>query len=323
MDNSKYIASNVRIFQINYDIEENLVLWSTIASDKYLSFSLYLTTLYENKYESNNSLSINSTQLLFSHKTSQIYLFTYDWIHNLIYYIYLYSISVLHINQMNNSYMIVTSDFAINSVSVEPKESLIFWSECSSAQNQLDTNCRIIKANQDGSQRIAVRDFEKGSVYELTIDSIRRQLFWFDKQNQSIKSIDFDGYNSRIVFKLSKVNLDYYIGGFDLFNGSIYFYCNEFNSTYRKMCTIDANAENTSLAKVNDISDEDLIIESEFRIIHSYRQPKAINRCLNAKCIHLCLPVNESYYRCVCPLYEKTTICKEKVSLIGFDLCFN
>lgn len=224
---------------------------------------------------------------------------------------------------MNNSYIIVTSDFTIKSISVEPKESLIFWSECSNVENQIDTNCRIIKANQDGSQRITVRDFEKGFVYELTIDSIRRQLFWFDKQNESIKSIDFDGYNSRIVFKLSKVHLDRNIGGFDLFNGSIYFYCNENNSTDRKMCTIDASAQNTSIAKVNDISDKHLVIESEFRIIHSYEEPKAINRCFNAKCTHLCLPLNQSYYRCVCPLYETTTTCRQKVSLIGFHLCFN
>ena len=55
-----------------------------------------------------------------------------------------------------------------------------------------------------------------------------------------------------------------------------------------------------------------------FKVFHPDRQPQSPNVCNDNKCSHICIPLNETQYKCVCPTNSYMNhggICNTEVSL--------
>jgi len=134
------------------------------------------------------------------------------------------------------------------------------------------------------------------NVEALTIDFISETILWIDNSLYTLTSIDYFGNNRKIVYQ-SKVHFENAFS-LDTFGGYIYFN-NHFAKTILK---VDVNGNDVSKLATNQI---DFISKNRIntlKIYHSYRQPNGTNRCFNNKCIHLCLPIDNNSYRCVCPI---------------------
>jgi len=263
--------------------------------------------------ESDNSFINMATDL---DGTQTLHHFAFDWIHNLIYHIYNYEVLVANINNLEISKRILETDLSISSFNVHPNESLLFWSEYSGIYNETHShaNSRIMRSNQDGSNKKILRFKGLGLVFELSIDFTSNLLFWFDFQLNVLSSMDFSGNNFRVILKLVDMTFIDSTAGFDLFNNYIYYCCGELNKTSKAICKIDVN--NGNISEIFHLYDREMKIRPDFRFIHESRQPDSDDRCLNSNCSHLCLPLNVTHYRCVCPTSKQIESCIESVSNI-------
>ena len=87
------------------------------------------------------------------------------------------------------------------------------------------------------------------------------------------------------------------------------------------MCKLGVN--DRKIYRSIGIMDGKYNLKNDFRIMDTSRQPNTYNRCLNSKCSHLCLPINASHYRCVCPSNTENKFCKEMVITKNVNLLLN
>jgi hypothetical protein len=232
------------------------------------------------------------------------YLFSIDWIHNLVYYDVNKKIIVFNMTHTKYEFVVIKEVDYITDLLVDPLDSTIFYSTWNKGRNK----GKIMKSSQDGSERTILRDKNIKRPDVLTIDFALKKVIWFDRGLNTFSSTDFNGNN---FLRLGTFKSGSYGFFMDIFDNYLYW-----TQNYRK------SIFKTKLG-VNTIQ-LDYLITSEtnefgsFKIIDPSLQPNSTNRCINHNCSHLCIPININQYRCVCPQLshriDKKT-CTQSVSI--------
>ncbi len=216
-----------------------------------------------------------------------------DWIHNLVYYEIENKIFVLNMTERKYKYMIIEEGDMelILDLSVNPLDSILFYSI-----STWNDNCgKIMKASQDGSNRIELRRQNINFPLALTIDLVLRKLFWIDN-SRKFSSIDFDGNNFITFGRHERIYLHtftYILYYMQIFGNNIY-WTNYGNSILKTKVGVN----NT---QINYLITSETSKFSLFKIIDVSLQPNSTNRCVNNNCSHICIPINTNEYRCICP----------------------
>ena len=113
---------------IGYDLKNNSIFWINNENNEY--YHIHFGQLNNNSYGIIKS-EINNTIKLKNEESHISWIFKYDWIHNLVYFKFLHYIYAQHINQFNfeYKYQILYTPQHIFDLTLDPINSLIFWSE--------------------------------------------------------------------------------------------------------------------------------------------------------------------------------------------------
>jgi hypothetical protein len=175
-----------------------------------------------------------------------------------------------------------------------------------------------MRALQDGSNQTVLID--KGIVEPrvLTIDLMSRKVFWIDNSSKKFLSIDFEGNDLQTILQSKELFTESYF--MEVFGEDIY-WSNYFHNSILKTNKFGLNGTRLNYL-VKSKNDEKF---ESIKIIDSSLQPNSTNRCQNANCSHLCIPIGIYQYRCVCSrnkIYGQK-ICVESVKYPNEELFFN
>jgi hypothetical protein len=177
-----------------------------------------------------------------------------------------------------------------------------------STENRTHSKGKIMKASQDGENRIELRSQNIYLPIGLTIDLVLRKVIWIDKYSNTFSSIDFDG-NNFITFgrRMNSIYLHY----MQILGNNIYWTQGWEKFIFKKKVGVnDTQMDYLITSKIIEFS--------SFKIIDASLQPNSTNRCLNNNCSHICIPINTNQYRCICPqieLQNDTKTCTQSVCI--------
>jgi hypothetical protein len=217
-----------------------------------------------------------------------------DWIHNLVYYNEDKKIIVFNMTHTRYGFVVIEEEENyITDLSVNPLDSVIFY--CS--RGSIPVFGKKMKALQDGSNQTVLRDKNIRGPGVLTIDLVSRKIIWYDFILQTLSSIDFEGNNYKSFYAPKTArNTNHFFDNFQTFVDEIYWSDSEKKSIFKTKLGLNSAQTNHLITLENNA------IQS-FKIIDSSLQPNSTNRCINANCSHLCIPISIDQYRCVCPQF--------------------
>ncbi len=239
-----------------------------------------------------------------------------DWIHNLVYYNKDKMIIVFNMTQTTYEFVIIEELDHIIDISVNPLDSTIFYSTWSQKKG------KIMKSSEDGSERTILTDKNIKYPEVLTIDLVLKKVIWFDRHLNTFSFIDFDGNNFLTFGTFKSRGVKFFI---DIFDHHLYWTEYHKNSIFKTKLGVNV----TKLDYL--ITSQTNKLES-FKIIDPSLQPNSTNRCINHNCSHLCIPINNNQYRCICPQHlndkkkcTKSVSIQKKNSFSGkcFIRCFH
>ena len=215
----------------------------------------------------------------------------YDWVHRIFLWLQ-FSEGVIRI--ANASHVQTTYDFSIRTdpfmsdiVMNVQKSVLVF--------PILGPKPRIEQCNYDGTDQHVL--FAGKPTLQLSIDYHSKRYYFFNLANNSLHSIDFEGNNEIFYVKSSDFSD---IEHFDVYNNDFYYM--RYGSVY-KLLELHHNFDFSDLkSKIQVFSSNKYTLKggyflSMILLKHHHKYP---NRCMQAYCSHLCLPIGQTF-RCVCP----------------------
>jgi low density lipoprotein receptor-related protein 5/6 len=285
--------------EIDFNFYGNYMLW---LEYKILeeSSALYVAPIDKSK---SNSLGIPSMKKLFERQFTSMRM-SFDWIHSLIYVSSSKGIEVVSIDDNDYTYDVVVHNETQGDVAVDPIESVIVWSQWkyleiplfySSYSTGGQYKGKIYKANQDGSNQVLLASDSIEIPFTLTIDLELKTIYWIDKSSHGLFSIDYNGNNKSNIVESKLLFGD--IFSMDVFGDYIYW------SNYERNAILKTNKYGLNKTERITVVHADNDLEG-FKIIDSSRQPNATNKCLNANCSQLCLPLPNEKFRCLCSKYQ-------------------
>ncbi len=171
-------------------------------------------------------------------------------------------------------------------LSVNPLDSFIIYIISDAKEN----HGKIMKILQDGSKRKVLIDENIEIPKGLTFDFKSRKIFWMDKKH--LRSCDYEGNNFQTIFQSGE---SIFSGSIEIFDEDIFW--NTLSAPYLHKTRVTGQIQipyNFTIAPI-------FRWIKSFKIIHYSLQPNSSNRCINARCSHLCLPNSINRYRCVQP----------------------
>ncbi|CAG2112833.1 unnamed protein product [Medioppia subpectinata] len=272
--------------QIDYSLSANLLMWRVIEPEN----ALYVMPIQPS---AENVLGIKRKSLLLRLNKSASIRLSIDWIHNLVFYNIEDKIIAFNLTQPLYGYIVI-NEMIFNTIldlAVNPMDSLLFWSV---SDNSINRRGRIMRASEDGSNQTVLIDTDLREPIALAVDLELKRLYWIDRLLFQFYSVDFNGNDMKSILKSHQLfKLSYYM---TIFGDDIY-WSNYFHSAILKTNKFGLNGTQINyLIKTESGSD----IES-IAIIDPSLQPFSTNRCFQSKCSHLCLPINQRQYHCVCP----------------------
>ncbi|XP_039970015.1 low-density lipoprotein receptor isoform X4 [Bactrocera tryoni] len=231
-----------------------------------------------------------------------------DWIYNHIYFTDTHKCTLELTNFDGNMGKVLIEDGLDipRSIALDPIEGWMYWSDWGASP-------RIERAGMDGSHRTTIINYDVKWPNGITLDLVRKRIYWVDGKLNIIASANYDGSQRRQIL----YSTDYLRHPFSIttFEDSIYW------SDWDKQTVFKANKFNgKGVEPVTAL--HQLQHPMVVHVYHPYRQPDGINHCqaVNGHCSHLCLPaprINERSPRisCACPtglkLMEDRLMCVE------------
>ena len=167
----------------------------------------------------------------------------------------------------------------------------------------------------DGSQ---LKRFEllEEFIRIISIDFSHKRIFYINNKDyiklSPVFSIDYNGEKRRFFGEISHLSQFALIGYFN-----DYLYIKVKNEIHRY------KIDNKSLNYNESLSKEIIVMQNNtidyFKIYDKTLERNVLNICENNNCSHICIPINDTKYRCVCPMNELSSSgysCDLKVNLI-------
>jgi len=299
------------ITELDYNYAKNFMLW--LESSVFDGLSLYMAPIDKTK----PSVRQQTKLLGRSYNSKRL---AYDWLHDLVFVSVSKGVEVYSINDTNNvySYDVIRHNEIQGDVSVDPINGLLVWSQWSYNMVTNEHSGRIVRSNIDGSD-IQVLTRAAKIPNTIAIDISEQIVYWIDAAVYTLNSMNYMSATDATVIMTSR-NLFDASFSMDVFGDQIFWSNYENNAihvTHRKGLN-----RTDRIVLVNAYTDIEGI-----KVLDRTRQTNGTNRCLGAKCTHICLPTKLDY-RCVCSkntnLYadictDETVCCVYMIFEIGFS----
>ncbi|XP_030562387.1 low-density lipoprotein receptor-like isoform X2 [Drosophila novamexicana] len=217
-----------------------------------------------------------------------------DWIYNHVYYTDTHKCTIELTNFDGNMGKVLIED-ALDiprSIALDPIEGWMYWSDWGASP-------RIERAGMDGSHRTTIINYDVKWPNGITLDLVRKRIYWVDGKLNVISSANYDGSQRRQIL----YSTEYLRHPFSISTFEDYIYWTDWD----KQTVFKANkftGEGVEPITAVHMLQHPMVIH----VYHPYRQPDGINHCqaVNGHCSHLCLPaprINERSPRisCACP----------------------
>ncbi|KAH8407013.1 hypothetical protein KR222_004148, partial [Zaprionus bogoriensis] len=240
-----------------------------------------------------------------------------DWIYNHVYYTDTHKCTIEMTNFDGNLGKVLIED-ALDiprSIALDPIDGWMYWSDWGASP-------RIERAGMDGSHRTTIINYDVKWPNGITLDLVRKRLYWVDGKLNVISSANYDGSQRRQIL----YSAEYLRHPFSITTFEDYIYWTDWD----KQTVFKANKFTgegvepiTAVHMVGRPSQclfsffpimwfHSLLLQLQhpmvIHVYHPYRQPDGVNHCqsVNGHCSHLCLPaprINERSPRisCACP----------------------
>ncbi|XP_034664506.1 very low-density lipoprotein receptor isoform X1 [Drosophila subobscura] len=217
-----------------------------------------------------------------------------DWIYNHVYYTDTHKCTIELTNFDGNMGKVLIED-ALDiprSIALDPIEGWMYWSDWGASP-------RIERAGMDGSHRTTIISYDVKWPNGITLDLVRKRIYWVDGKLNVISSANYDGSQRRQIL----YSTEYLRHPFSITTFEDYIYWSDWD----KQTVFKANkftGEGVEPITAVHMLQHPMVIH----VYHPYRQPDGFNHCqsVNGHCSHLCLPaprINERSPRisCACP----------------------
>ncbi|KAL9889189.1 low-density lipoprotein receptor-like isoform 2-T2 [Glossina fuscipes fuscipes] len=231
-----------------------------------------------------------------------------DWIYNHIYFTDTHK-STIELTDFNgNTEKILIKD-ELNvprSIALDPIDGWMYWSDWGASP-------RIERAGMDGTHRLTIVNYDVKWPNGITLDMVRKRLYWVDGKLNIISSVNYDGSQRRQIL----YSTEYLRHPFSITTFEDYLYWTDWD----KQTVFKANkfnGQDVEAITAMHMLQHPMVVH----VYHPYRQPDGENYCqtANGHCSHLCLPapfINQRSPRitCACPtglrLMEDGQTCAE------------
>ncbi|XP_016987348.1 very low-density lipoprotein receptor isoform X5 [Drosophila rhopaloa] len=217
-----------------------------------------------------------------------------DWIYNHVYYTDTHKCTIELTNFEGSMGKVLVEDSLDipRSIALDPIEGWMYWSDWGASP-------RIERAGMDGSHRTTIISYDVKWPNGITLDLVRKRIYWVDGKLNVISSANYDGsQRSQVLYSSEYLRHPFSITTFE-----DYVYWTDWD----KQAIFKANkftGEDVEPVTAVHMLQHPMVVH----VYHPYRQPDGVNHCqaVNGHCSHLCLPsprINERSPRisCACP----------------------
>lgn len=217
-----------------------------------------------------------------------------DWIYNHLYFTNTLKSTIELTNfEGNMQKVLITDELEIpRSIALDPIDGWVYFSDWGSTP-------KIEKAGMDGSHRTSVVTFDVKWPNGITLDLVKRRLYWVDAKLNTISSCNYDGSDRQVVLYSSETLRHPF--SITVFEDFVYWTDWDKEAVYKANKFTGKNVEPVTALHM-------LQHPMTIHVYHPYRQPDGVNYCqaVNGHCSHLCLPAPKITDRsprisCACP----------------------
>ncbi|KAJ8735442.1 hypothetical protein PYW07_007062 [Mythimna separata] len=177
-------------------------------------------------------------------------------------------------------------------IALNPLDGWMYWTDWGQVP-------KIERAGMDGSHRQTIVSYDVKWPNGLTLDLVRKRVYWVDAKMNMISSCNYDGTGRRVILYSTDVlrhpfsitTFEDWVYWTDWDKAAVY-RANKFNGKDIEPITPTHNLQNPMV----------------IHVYHPYRQPDGVNHCaaVNGHCSHLCLPAprigaHSPRVSCACP----------------------
>ncbi|XP_050555022.1 very low-density lipoprotein receptor-like isoform X3 [Spodoptera frugiperda] len=177
-------------------------------------------------------------------------------------------------------------------IALNPLDGWMYWTDWGQVP-------KIERAGMDGSHRQTIVSYDVKWPNGLTLDLVRKRVYWVDAKMNMISSCNYDGTGRRVILYSTDVlrhpfsitTFEDWVYWTDWDKAAVY-RANKFNGKDIEAITPTHNLQNPMV----------------IHVYHPYRQPDGVNHCaaVNGHCSHLCLPApriaaHAPRVSCACP----------------------
>ncbi|XP_059048111.1 very low-density lipoprotein receptor isoform X2 [Achroia grisella] len=177
-------------------------------------------------------------------------------------------------------------------IALNPLDGWMYWTDWGQTP-------KIERAGMDGSHRETIVSYEVKWPNGLTLDLVRKRVYWVDAKLNTISSCNYDGSGRRVIL----YSTDVLRHPFSITTFEDWVYWTDWDKTavYRAN---KFNGKDVEAVTSTHTLQNPMVIH----VYHPYRQPDGVNHCaaVNGHCSHLCLPAprigaHAPRVSCACP----------------------
>ncbi|GBP92608.1 Very low-density lipoprotein receptor [Eumeta japonica] len=191
-------------------------------------------------------------------------------------------------------------------IALNPLDGWMYWTDWGQ-------NPKIERAGMDGSHRQTIVSYDVKWPNGLTLDLVRKRVYWVDAKQNTISSCDYDGSARRVI--LYSTDILRHPFSITTFEDWVYWTDWDKAAVYRAN---KFNGKDVEAITATHMLQNPMVIH----VYHPYRQPDGVNHCaaVNGHCSHLCLPAphlgpHAPRVACACPtglrLFPDNQMCVE------------
>ncbi|XP_026319596.1 low-density lipoprotein receptor-like isoform X4 [Hyposmocoma kahamanoa] len=177
-------------------------------------------------------------------------------------------------------------------IALNPLDGWMYWTDWGQTP-------KIERAGMDGSHRQTIVSYDVKWPNGLTLDLVRKRVYWVDAKLNTISSCNYDGSARRVILYSTDVLRHPF--SITTFEDWVYWTDWEKTAVYRAN---KFNGKDIEAITSTHTLQNPMVIH----VYHPYRQPDGVNHCaaVNGHCSHLCLPAprigpHSPRVSCACP----------------------
>nr|ABF20542.1 lipophorin receptor [Galleria mellonella] len=177
-------------------------------------------------------------------------------------------------------------------IALNPLDGWMYWTDWGQTP-------KIERAGMDGSHRQTIVSYEVKWPNGLTLDLVRKRVYWVDAKLNTISSCNYDGSARRVIL----YSTDVLRHPFSITTFEDWVYWTDWDKTAVYRANKFNGKDVEAITSTHTLQNPMVI-----HVYHPYRQPDGVNHCaaVNGHCSHLCLPAprigtHAPRVSCACP----------------------